>query len=78
MNCFIITNARLMQNSQNTCILMHFSLYCHIGGDGTDLVRMPLRPSSDFRRPPILGGYALMNQNTTIEAKMDHVSVISI
>ena len=28
-----------------------------------------------------LGGYALMNQNTTIEAtetKMDHVSVISI
>ena len=43
-----------------------------------------VRPSSDksdFRRPPTLGGYALMNQNTTIEAtetKMDHVSVISI
>ena len=43
-----------------------------------------VRPSSDksdFRRPPSLGGYALMNQNTTIEAtetKMNHVSVISI
>ena len=41
----------------------------------------PSSDKSDFHHPPTLGGYALMNQNTTIEAtetKRDHVSVISI